>query len=270
MISIILVQYNNGALTLDAVRTLRAHSFSPHEIIVVDNASTDDSLQLVRKNLQDITVIANTENRGFGGANDLAARQARGQILLFLNNDTICQKDILTPAEGAFARDEAMGVLGPAITYPDGSFQLSAGWLPSFWREIVEKVLYGCLRANVPGVARLAQSLFRSRRPVGWVSGAALFIRKSLYERIGRFDPAMFMYFEDKDICARAWSEGMSVIFDPTITLTHIKGGSSPEHLSPRLKKIYRRSQIRYYEAPIGNRADAPVRVPTVDGSDAG
>jgi GT2 family glycosyltransferase len=65
---------------------------------------------------------------------------------------------------------------------------------------------------------------------------------------MGRFDRAMFMYFEDKDICARAWAEGMTVLFEPAITLTHIKGGSSPAHLSPRLKTIYRRSQIRYYQ----------------------
>jgi GT2 family glycosyltransferase len=125
MISVILVQYNNGALTLDAVRTLRGHSRSPHEIIVVDNASTDNSLLLLRKNLQDITVVENGENLGFGAANDLASRQARGEILLFLNNDTLCQGDILTPAEDAFAGDGTVGVLGPALTHPDGSFQLS-------------------------------------------------------------------------------------------------------------------------------------------------
>lgn len=247
MISVILVQHNNGALTLDAVRTLREHARGAYEIIVVDNASTDGSVQRIQSDLPDIVLITNPVNAGFGAANDLAARRAAGNILLFLNNDTVSAQDILSPAEDQFTRDVAMGVLGPALANPDGSFQLSAGWLPSFWREIVEKALSSGLRVGLPGLASFVRSFFLSRRRVGWVTGAALFIRKELYERIGRFDPSMFMYFEDKDICARAWKAGMTVIYEPAITLTHIKGGSSPDALTLTLRTMYRQSQIRYY-----------------------
>jgi GT2 family glycosyltransferase len=247
MISVILVQYNNGALTVDAVRTLQEHASGSYEVIIVDNASTDGSLALVREQVTGATVIANSANEGFGAANDLAARQASGDILLFLNNDTLCHHDIIAPAEAEFARDASIGALGPAMVNPDGTFQLSAGWLPSFWREIVEKLLYAGLRAGIPALEPLVHAQFRSMRPVGWVTGAALYIRKGLYESIGRFDPLMFMYFEDKDICARVWKAGKKVLYAPSVTVTHIKGGSSPDQLSPRLRAIYRESQRRYY-----------------------
>jgi GT2 family glycosyltransferase len=248
MISVILVQYNNGALTVDAVRTLRDHATGRYEVIVVDNASSDQSLELVRRECPEITLIANPRNTGFGAANDLAARRATGEILLFLNNDTLMQSDIVASAEEQFVHELELGVLGPALTNPDGSFQLSAGWLPTFWREILEKLLYGGLRLRIPGLGGIVRSSFRARRQVGWVTGAALYIRKDLYEKIGRFDPTMFMYFEDKDICARTWKAGMHVIYDPSISLTHIKGGSSPGQLSATLRRVYRQSQLRYYE----------------------
>jgi GT2 family glycosyltransferase len=248
VISVILVQYNNGSLTLDAVKTLREHASGTYEILVVDNASTDGSFDQVRRGLKDVTLIANPSNAGFGAANDLAARRAVGDILLFLNNDTLSHEDIIAPAEAEFARDASLGVLGPALKNPDGTFQLSAGWLPSFWREIVEKCLYAGLRAGIPLLEALVSLRFRTERTVGWVTGAALYIRKDLYETIGRFDPSMFMYFEDKDICARVWKAGKQVVYAPSISLTHIKGGSSREQIGPNLKSIYRESQLRYYE----------------------
>jgi GT2 family glycosyltransferase len=247
MISVILVQHNNGSLTVDAVRTLQEHASGGYEVIVVDNASTDGSFEFVRQHVAGATVIANSANEGFGAANDLAARQASGDILLFLNNDTLCHQDIIAPVEREFARDSSIGVLGPAMVNPDGTFQLSAGWLPSFWREIVEKILYSGLRAGIPALESFVRSQFRSQRAVGWVTGAALYIRKSLYESIGRFDPRMFMYFEDKDICARVWKAGKKVLYAPSITVTHIKGGSSPHQISPRLRAAYRDSQRHYY-----------------------
>jgi GT2 family glycosyltransferase len=88
---------------------------------------------------------------------------------------------------------------------------------------------------------------FSKRRRVGWVTGAALVMRTSLFESAGRFDEEMFMYYEDKDICARAWSSGFEVVYDPSCSLIHLKGGSSPEDLSPFLRSVYRASQRRYY-----------------------
>jgi hypothetical protein len=246
MISVIFVQHNNGRLTLDAIESLRKHHTESYEILVVDNASTDGSAELVRKERM---TLMESPNRGFGAANNLAAHRASGEILLFLNNDTLCTSEYLQGVEQVFASDRGMGVLGPRLNFRDGTFQLSAGRLPTFWREIGEKVLYAAERKDVRAVRKRSEANFSRRRDVGWVTGAALFIRKGLFYRLGGFDEKMFMYFEDKDLCARVWRSGNRVVFDPSFSTVHLKGGSSPQGMGGRLKREYRKSQILYYAA---------------------
>jgi GT2 family glycosyltransferase len=247
MISVIFVQYNNGEMTLEAIRSLRKFHTEGLEVFVVDNASTDRSLEQVRTSGEDLTLLENRENRGFGAANNQAARMARGELLCFLNNDTVCTSSFLTSAGKRFAGDPNLGIYGPRLTYADGTFQLSGGPLTGFWREGIEKIVYSLERRRSGLVVRPLEMFFSKCRRVGWVTGAALVIRKSVFEEVGRFDEGMFMYFEDKDLCARAWNSGYVVEYDPSGSLIHLKGGSSTEDLSPFLRSVYRDSQRRYY-----------------------
>jgi N-acetylglucosaminyl-diphospho-decaprenol L-rhamnosyltransferase len=247
MISVILVQYNNGRLTVDAIRSLRKHHPGEVEIIVVDNASTDDSLAIVRDAVDGVTVLENKVNAGFGAANNRAASLARGDLLCFLNNDTVTRSPFLTAAEARFAQAPDVGIHAPRLVYADETFQLSAGRLPGLWREMYEKLLYALERRRFSPLITVLHGYYSRRRHVGWVTGAALVMRKSLFEAIGRFDEEMFMYFEDKDLCRRTWDAGYAVEFDPQCTIVHFKGGSSPEDASPFLRSAYRASQRRYY-----------------------
>ncbi|MEW6510661.1 MAG: glycosyltransferase family 2 protein [Bacteroidota bacterium] len=248
MISVILVQFNNGGLTVEAVRTLRAFHREAYEIIVVDNGSDDGSSEILRKELSDIRIIVNERNEGFGAANNRAAAEASGDILLFLNNDTVSTSDYLSRAAQIFRSDASLGVLGPRLLFPDNTFQLSAGALPTFWNEAREKALYALERRNVSVVRRAAEKYFSQRRDVGWVTGAALLIRRDLFQQIGGYDPLMFMYFEDKDLCARVSRLGKRVVYDPSMSVVHLKGGSSSGPARLTARTAYRRSQIRYYE----------------------
>ena len=246
MISVILVQHNNGRLTLDAITTLRQYHTGGFEVIVVDNGSTDGSLSLLRSEQEKIKIVE-CPNKGFGAANNLAAAGAQGDVLFFLNNDTICTGEILSGVEREFEADQGMGVMGPRLNYPDGTLQLSAGRLPTFWGEIGEKFVYSAERRRARQVLSAAERFFSRRRTVGWVTGAALFIRRELFRKLKGFDERMFMYFEDKDLCARAAAEGARVLFDPRFALVHLKGGSSPGGMPPSLIREYRKSQLRYY-----------------------
>lgn len=246
MISVILVQHNNGRLALDAITTLRQHHTGGYEIIIVDNASTDGSASLLKKEGERIKLLE-SPNKGFGAANNLAGAGAQGDVLLFLNNDTICTREYLAGVEREFAADPGMGVMGPRLNYPDGTLQLSAGRLPTFWGEIGEKLVYAGERRRAKQVLTAAERFFSHRREVGWVTGAALFIRRELFRKLIGFDERMFMYFEDKDICARAVEQGARVIFDPRFAMTHLKGGSSPGGMTDLLKREYRKSQLIYY-----------------------
>ncbi len=246
MISVILVQHNNGRMTLDAITSLRRFHAGGFEIIVVDNASTDGSESLLRKEGERIKILQRP-NRGFGAANNMAAAGAQGDVLLFLNNDTLCTGEYVKGVEQGFAADPHMGILGPRLNNTDGTLQLSAGRLPTFWGEIGEKLIYAGERRKSKQVLNAAGKFFSRRREVGWVTGAALFIRRELFRELGGFDERMFMYFEDKDLCARAAMQGARVIFDPQFAMVHLKGGSSPGGMSPSLKREYRKSQLIYY-----------------------
>lgn len=246
MISVILVQHNGGRMTLDAVRTLRRYHPDGYEVIVVDNGSTDGSASLLRSELTGVQVLENA-NQGFGSANNMAASMAHGEIFLFLNNDTLCTQEYMSDVERIFGSDVGMGILGPRLNNPEGSFQLSAGALPTFWSEIGDKFLYAAAGRRIRPVVNQAEHYFSTRREVGWVTGAALFIRRTLFERLGGFDERMFMYFEDKDLCARARVLGARAMFDPSFSMIHLKGGSSPGGMPANLRREYRKSQMLYY-----------------------
>jgi GT2 family glycosyltransferase len=222
------------------------HSLSPHEVIVIDNSSTDRQ-DPITKDYPFVLLIENHSNCGFAKANNQAAGRATGDILLFLNNDTIVQSDIITPVERVFADHSEVGIIGPRLLNADGSFQISAGPLPTFWSEIGDKVLYGSVERRIPLALRYAERRHSMTRHVGWVTGAALFIRRSLFMKLGGFDERMFMYFEDKDLCLRAWKEGFSVMYYPEVSLIHLKGGSGNIDDLMRLKTAYRESQVLYY-----------------------
>jgi len=247
MISVIIVQHNNAELTVEAIRTLRQHHADGFETIVVDNGSRAEAKTFLERNAPGVQIISSPENVGFGAANNLAAGSAKGEILLFLNNDTVVTGPILGGVERAFAEDRSLGILGPKLLNPDRTFQLSAGALPTFWREIADKIVYAAVRRKMPRILSALQNRFSLRQKVGWVTGAALFIRSADFQRLGMFDETMFMYFEDKDICKRAHGAALSVIYDPALSLIHLKGGSSSSWTMHELARIYRRSQLRYY-----------------------
>jgi len=247
MISVVIVQHMRGDLTVRAITTLQEHTACPHEIIVVDNASPDDSADRVARECRNVELLRLTTNAGFGAANNAGVRAAKAELLLLLNNDTESIEDPLTPVAARFEADLTLGVLGPRLVNPDRSFQLSAGALPSVLGEMSDKLLYNAVDRNLPGARAMAAASVKRERRVGWVTGAALFIRRSLFDAIGGFDERFFMYFEDKDLCARAIAAGATVRYCPTPTIVHLRGGSSTAGRSAHLQRAYRESQALFY-----------------------
>ncbi len=245
MVSVIIVQYNKVELTRQAIVSFRQFHGSEHEMILVDNGSTDPAVAELKTNFPDIQTILNENNVGFGVANNQGAKIAKGEILLFLNNDTITIAPFIPNVELQFRENPKLGILGPKLLNEDHTFQLSAGLLPTFLREIEDKILYGLIERKGGIIHRYIERKYNKKQTVGWVTGAALFIRRDLFMNVGGFDEKMFMYFEDKDLCLRAVRESMQVLYDPACSLVHLKGGSSITN--PSTKKIYRLSQLFYY-----------------------
>jgi GT2 family glycosyltransferase len=236
MVSVILVQYNRHELSREALRTLDEHGGAGHQVTLVDNGSTEPGALAWTDHFPWLRVIPLPANRGFGAANNEGARGAKGGVLLFLNNDTSVSSDILSPTEQYFRAHPECGAAGLALVNPDGTPQYSLGRWPTVlneWKMKHRMVLY-------------AEREFRS---VEWVTGAALAVRREVFEQVGGFDERYFMYFEDADICRRIRNAGWEIHFIPSVTVTHLGGGSQPGGIPPPIQIEYRRSQMLYYSS---------------------
>jgi hypothetical protein len=187
--------------------------------------------------------VACAVNGGFSRGNNVGATHAAGDVLLFLNNDTLIESDFVTPILRRFDESPRVGVVGPRLLNVDGSFQLSAGRSPTFLREVFDSKVAAAINSGDQAAMRAQERRFARPTPVEWVTGAALAIRRDVFREVGGFDEAFFMYFEDKDLCARVRAAGFEVWFEPASGIKHLRGGSA----NPRTAQMYRASQVHYY-----------------------
>lgn len=245
IVSIILVNYNGAEIAINCLNSIQdqLHSVS-YEVIVVDNASTDQSADLIEQSFPEVTLLRQNQNRGFGSGNNIGARIASGKYLFFLNTDTILTCDLL-PHLVEVMEDSTIGIAAPKLLNPDGSLQLSTARSISLWGEyqdLKQKNDYQKIEER----SRIRQQ-FDTLQEVDIAIGAALLIRKDLFENLGGFDETFFMYFEESDLCQRAREKGFKVIYTPSVSVIHL-GGYSVNKTVDRLRLEYRRSQLYYYQ----------------------
>ena len=222
-LSVIVLTYNVRALTRACVRSLFADSsFSRFniEVIVADNASTDDTVPTLRAEFPQIRWVLNEQNLGFARGNNAGLRVARGRYLFLLNSDTeVCDGALAALIEFMDAHPEA-GACGPMLLNQDGSLQPSGRALPSVWSVFVSMTkLYRLWQKDL--YAQRGRDYTQVTR-VGEVSGAALLVRKTVYDQIGGFDPNLFIYYEDVDWCKRIGDAGYAVYYVPASNVMHL------------------------------------------------
>jgi N-acetylglucosaminyl-diphospho-decaprenol L-rhamnosyltransferase len=242
--SIIVLQYNHADLTRQCLNSLLAHvGRRRHQVILVDNHSTEQEARELGKEFPGVTWVACRENGGFSRGNNAGVLHANGDVLIFLNNDTLIHSDFVSPLLRRFDESPQAAIVGPRILNGDGSFQLSAGQSPTFGQEILDKAIAVAIAGGSRAVSRVVERQFSRPKLVEWVTGAALAIRRDVFHLVGGFEESFFMYFEDKDLCARVRKAGFQVWFDPTSEIKHLRGASA----NPRTARIYRASQVQFY-----------------------
>jgi GT2 family glycosyltransferase len=240
LLSILLVNYNDGAHLPECLSSIETNVRTiDHEVIVVDNASTDGSPELIAERFPRIRLIRNSRNEGFGRANNKAVREGRGTFILFLNTDVVLHPGALDLLLAEMAADPRAGIVGPALINPGDSFQVSFGGRVGFFTEAFKKIFLN--RA-----VRRSLRKGGGRREVGWVSGAFLLARKRTLLDAGLFDENFFLYFEDIDLCRRAVEKGWKVIFLPRAVSFHV-GGATTAGRRLRSRLEYRKSQLLFY-----------------------
>ena len=245
LVSIILVNYNGGTVILDCLRSLQTHlQMVSYEIVVVDNASQDSSPDAISIYFPQVCVLRQAENVGFGAGNNIGAKQAQGEFLWLLNSDTCLTHDILSAQIAQLQSDPKIGIVGPMLLNPDGSFQLSVSKAIGIVGEL--QTLQQVRQYRHPQSRTKLAKFYSTLQSVAIVRGAAMVMRRSLFEQLGGFDENFFMYFEESDLCQRVRTLGFKVVYMPAVSLMHL-GGYSVSKEPDRMALEYRRSQLYYY-----------------------
>jgi N-acetylglucosaminyl-diphospho-decaprenol L-rhamnosyltransferase len=223
------------------------------EILVVDNASTDGSAEMVRQQFPQVHLIANTDNRGFTAANNQGLARSQGRYLLLLNPDTETVGDALVTMLRYVEANPEVGALGPKLVNPDGSVQSSRRRFPAFATALVEStVVQEWWQDN-----RVLRRYYMADTPddaiqgVDWVVGACLLVRRQAYEQVGGLDEGFFMYSEELDWCRRIRAAGWKIVYLPTAAVIHHEGKSS-EQVVPARHIYFQSSKVRYFRKHHG------------------
>ena len=226
------------------------------EIIVVDNASRDDSADMLAREFPHIKLIRSTSNLGFANANNLAARDARGRHWVLLNPDAVLPADAIERAVSRMDAEAEVGMAGGRLLGEDGSDQPSARLFPGL---MIEFFTLSGLAARFPR-SRLFGRFDRTwadpgqESPVDWVPGAFAILRRETIEQVGFFDPRFFLYYEEVDLCRRIRAAGWKILYWPELRILHV-GGESSKTLADmefsskgsQLTLWRMRSQLLYY-----------------------
>ena len=226
-VSVIIVNFNTREWLARCLRSLERQTIREElEIIIVDNASSDDSIQMVRSEFPTCILLPQDENGGFGAANNIGARQSTAPTLLFLNPDTEVRADhSLGEFLNAF-EPQGMAAIGAGTLYDGGGEpERSTGTFPTVTSLVLDRLLAHLPALRAPLGARSARhwSGFHQPREVDWVTAAAIWVRSEAFAALGGFDEEIFLYYEDVDLCYRARSAGMVCMYYPVGAITHFR-----------------------------------------------
>jgi GT2 family glycosyltransferase len=212
-VDIIIPVHGNWELTQQCLDTLPREA-PLHRVIVVDDASPDDTAaQLARRT--DVVVVALEQNSGFAAACNAGARRSDADAVLFLNNDTIVPSGTLRYLAAQLEQDATIGALSPRLLYLDGSIQSAGTMLPG---PAAMTHMYVHLDGNIPQANQARDDLF--------LNGAAMMVRREVFERINGFDEVFQNGIEDCDLSLRVWTEGYRCRYEPAVSITHIEGST--------------------------------------------
>jgi GT2 family glycosyltransferase len=250
-VSVVIVNWNaGGALRACLGGLFATEGGEPHQVIVVDNASTDGSQASLSSTHPAVEIIQNATNLGFARAVNQGLRAARGQFAVVLNPDVILSPSALPRLLQFMASHPEAGVAGPRLLDPDGSVQGSARRDPSAWTALFGRSapLTRLFPNNPVSQRELPALSVENNAPlqVDWLSGACLLVRRTAWEQVGLLDERFFLFWEDADWCLRFRQAGWGVYYVPVACGTHFVGVS---RAGRRLGSVldFHVSAYRYY-----------------------
>lgn len=238
--SVVIVNWNGAHFLPALLQSIELQRVS--QIVVVDNHSSDDSLQVLRQ-FPSVQVLANTENVGYGSAANQGIEICHTPYVMLLNVDVVAHPRSVEILEEYLNSHSDVAVAAPQLLFEDGKLQPSLRTFPSPF----SLALYlSYLDRIVPSGYRLPAKEHGQLREVDQPMGAALMIRKSVLDEVGFFDPKFFLYMEEVDLCYRIKQKGFKIVYLPEAKMTHLAGGSS-EQAWERSQRNFFDSTFRYF-----------------------
>lgn len=216
LVSIIIVNFNGKTHLEKCLNSLKKVNYSNFETILVDNNSTDGSVEFVTKNYSDVIIIKLNQNKGYAEPNNIGAHLAKGDYLLFLNNDTIVTPEFMSEMIKVSEKDETIAMCQSLLLKPDGSIDSSG--------DFIDEI----------GVVYNSKTKSNEIREISSARGASMLVRKKVFEELGGFDEKFFVSFEDVDLGWRAWIMGYRVVMVPKSIVYHF-GGQTIEMIKPEV-----------------------------------
>jgi GT2 family glycosyltransferase len=254
-LSILIVNYNGGGLIAQCLAAIAAHPASvATEVIVVDNASTDRSAETVARDFPGVRLLRSPQNLGLAKAFNMALRAAGGTYLLSLDNDTRVLPGALDAMLAALAADPGRGAVGGRLYNPDMTVQQTARRVPGALNAVFgRRSLVTKLFPNNPISRRYLMAEHADDTApyeVGWVSAAALMVRRAVVDQVGGFDEAFFVYWVDADWCARIRRGGWQIACVPQAGIIHDENLVGRGRRGPRRARMvidFHRGAYLYY-----------------------
>jgi len=224
-LSIIIVSYNSERYIKNCMESILAYKINyNHEIIIVDNNSSDSTRRIALSYIPKVTLIKNLKNIGFAGAINIGIRASKGKFLLILNPDIVLKEDTINKLLQFAHSEETFGVIAPKLLNPDGSLQESCRAFYSLKTIILRRTILGKIFPNTDTLKKHLMNDWdhNSTKDVDWVLGACFLLKREIIEHnVGYFDEDYKLYFEDVDICYRMKTAGYKVCYYPTATCIH-------------------------------------------------
>jgi N-acetylglucosaminyl-diphospho-decaprenol L-rhamnosyltransferase len=269
-LAFIIVSYNTRDLLDACLASIYRHTVGlSFEVIVVDNASRDGSPALVREKYPDVVLVESRENLGFGRANNLGFARSRAAFVMLLNSDALLLEDTGAALVRFLEAHPRAGIVGPDIVLMDGTRQpKTRGMLPTARVMMNQNLLLCRLFPRSRFLAGLyVEADWARETRIGWVSGVCLAMRRPAYEQSQGFDPAIFMYAEDVDLCRRCAGLGWETWRINGHAVKHLCGGSTKTEAQVlRNRVLQQRNFLRLLDRSMGPAGRASTRLSFVVG----
>lgn len=237
-LSIVIPSFNTKKVLTDCLESIIKNTQDlAYEILVVDNGSKDGSLEMLKKYSEKhlrVSLVDAKDNLGFGRANNLGAKRAKGKYLLFLNSDTLILDNALVESFNIIQKHPHAGAYSCRLLNSDKTFQPSGGHFPT----LTSLVAWQLFIDDLPFIGDLILSFhpkqhqYDRNQKMDWVTGAFMMVRKDIFDKMGGFDENIFMYTEEMELCYRLAKAGYPTFYTNNPAIIHLGGASSGSYLA--------------------------------------